>query len=73
MIYRGFTLERYAGTTRTGAPLTGWAIRRGDKLFAVAASPELARLHIDDRVRRGIWPDAQPQQMTMDDIMHKEA
>lgn len=66
MLYRGFKIERYEGVTRAGAPLRGVAIKQDDRLLTVAASPELARLHIDDRVRRGIWRSAEPQQMRME-------
>lgn len=70
MTYQGYEIIRHAGTTRTGAPLTGWAIRYGDTLLTVAASPELARQHIDDRMRRGIWQDVDRQ--IVDDIIRNE-
>lgn len=66
MLYRGFEMGRYEGVTRTGAPLHGVAIRQNDKLLTVAADKDMARRHIDDRVKRGVWKAAGPEQMRME-------
>lgn len=66
MLYRGFEIDRYEGVTRIGAPLHGVAIKQGGKLLTVAADRELAKRHIDDRVQRGVWKAAGPEQMRME-------
>ena len=57
MNYRGFEIRPVSRNLR-GLTVRGYGIYLNDNLLTVAENTLIAKRHIDDRVKRGIWKEA---------------